>query len=825
MEISQNLRQSIFNYKAGDKNAFTAIYEETQKYVYACIYKVMNGNDNAYDATMDIMSETFFEISQSIYSLNDIEKFYSWAGTIATRKCYDYIKKNKKYVLMPEEEEGFDDMADDDNIIPESIYQDKEKQRLLREIIDNNLSEMQKICVIGYYYNEQKVSEIAAYLNLPEGTIKTNLFRAKAKIKEGVLSLEKSHGTRLYSATPLLVALFAEEVITSMVPYQLSCQVFSNVCTSMAAGVMVGGTMATSTPGMAGATQFGYVADNAVANLDAIPFGNVADNVAENIATQGMSGGIAKAGAAEGAKSALTGIGGKLAAMSLKAKLVGGALALVTVGGVGVIAHNVTHEDKDDTSKKQDITTEATITEEIITEAIITEATTEATTEVATEAPVEEVEVSEEELLALTTLALNLTATEWGSELNGTTLEIEDAIVWEFVGRMNNNAQYDGVETQYMPVSAGVNVYSKEAMTQYAYDVFGLETLEYTSNYWFYDKGDGTYSLSGAQIGDTDKCVLKSIHIDGDTYTVTGVNSWGEYTDINQTEPTYSANRTYEFTMVVTKNSDSPFGFRVVSMSYVYGDVFDIGITEPPVITVGEGGVTETNSSSVDVKAQVIDPNTTDPTMLKYLEIIDGVCNKNVWPDGTTIDSSNITDLSENDYGVIDLDGDGRKELVISIENTSSANQGLRIYDYNAQTDELKLQLMSWYKIEVYENGTIILPNQYNDSYSMKIWPYELCVYDEKTDMYEVIAIVEGWEKQYHGDGFPADYDGDGLVYNIDYYVNTYASEPYYTYVDNVGFSTYMHEQEYNEWFDQYVDTSEQLLEILAEPMNNVLNN
>ena len=100
MEISQNLRQAIMSYRAGDANAFTPIYEESQKYVYTCVYKVMNGNDNAYDATMDIMSETFFEISQSLYNLNDIEKYYSWAGTIATRKCYDYIKKNKKYVLI-----------------------------------------------------------------------------------------------------------------------------------------------------------------------------------------------------------------------------------------------------------------------------------------------------------------------------------------------------------------------------------------------------------------------------------------------------------------------------------------------------------------------------------------------------------------------------------------------------------------------------------------------------------------------------------------------------------------------------------------------------
>ena len=649
MEISQNLRQAIMSYRAGDANAFTPIYEESQKYVYTCVYKVMNGNDNAYDATMDIMSETFFEISQSLYNLNDIEKYYSWAGTIATRKCYDYIKKNKKYVLMPEEEEGFDDIADD-NIIPESIYQDKEKQRLLREIIDNNLSEIQKICVIGYFYNEQKIQEIAAELNLPEGTIKTNLFRAKGKIKEGVLSLEKNQGTRLYSASPLLAVLFAEEVITNMVPYQLSYQVLSNVFSAMSVGAMAGGTVAARATGVAGvnvmaADMAGNMSGaagvgNMAANMSAgtpvggmaasmpggmpvggmaanmpggmpvgdmaanmpgeLPVGNMADNIAGNATAGSITGEMAKVGAAEGAKAAgigaAKGIAAKLAAMSLKAKLVGGAIALATAGAIGGIVFTATHDDK---PKDKETVTEIVTTEAITTEAMVTEATTEVTTEATTEAPVEEVTVSEEEVIALTTLALNLTATEWGVELNGVSLEIDDAIVWEFVGRMNNNAQYDGVETQYMPVSTGVDVYSQEAMTQYAYDVFGLDTLEYTSNYWFTDKGDGTYSLYPAQMGDTDKCVIKSIHIDGDTYTVTGVNSWGEYTDINQTEPTYSANRTYEFTMVVTKNSDSPFGFRLVSMSYVYGDVSDLGITEPPVVTVADASSGDNGESGI----------------------------------------------------------------------------------------------------------------------------------------------------------------------------------------------------------------------------------
>ena len=54
--------------------------------------------------------------------------------------------------LLNEEDDSFDNLSDSDNIIPEEIMQSKEKQRLLREIIDTELTEMQKLCIVAYYY-------------------------------------------------------------------------------------------------------------------------------------------------------------------------------------------------------------------------------------------------------------------------------------------------------------------------------------------------------------------------------------------------------------------------------------------------------------------------------------------------------------------------------------------------------------------------------------------------------------------------------------------------------------------------------------------------
>ncbi len=289
MEPTAGLRQAIKDYKSGNSQAFDVLYKESSKYVYTCIYKVMCGNDNTQDAINDIMQDTYVEISRHITQLEEEENFLSWAGTIATRKCYAYLKKSRKYVLLNEEETTFDTLADSDDIIPEEIMQDKEKQRLLREIINTELTEMQKLCIIAYYYNEQKQSEIAKELGIPENTVKTNLSRAKAKIKDGVLDLEKKKGTKLYSVAPFMLLLFREEVYAAVVPQEIT----KNVLSSVSASILTSGAMAS-----AGAEGSGVITTNAVST---------------------------------GVKSTVR----KVAATSMKAKVIGGIAGLGVIGVVG----------------------------------------------------------------------------------------------------------------------------------------------------------------------------------------------------------------------------------------------------------------------------------------------------------------------------------------------------------------------------------------------------------------------------------------------------------------------------------------------------------
>jgi len=218
MKTSPELQKAVAEYQKGSVEAFNTLYEQSYKYLHTCVIHVVKNEDMA----MDMLQETYLEISRSISQLKSTEDFLSWAAMIANRKCFAHLKKQKDILLDgsgmgdgSESEDNvtdyFENIADSEEFIPETVLQDREKQRLIKEIIDG-LNDMQRLCVIGFYYNEQKQEEIAEELGIPVNTVKSHLNRAKAKIKEAVVELDVKKGTRLYSFAPFMLLLFKEEV-------------------------------------------------------------------------------------------------------------------------------------------------------------------------------------------------------------------------------------------------------------------------------------------------------------------------------------------------------------------------------------------------------------------------------------------------------------------------------------------------------------------------------------------------------------------------------------------------------------------------------------
>jgi len=213
--MTENLQEVIKKYVQGEKHLFSVIYESSYAYLHTCVIHIVKDENIA----LDMLQETYLEISNKMSQLEHEEKFLSWAATIANRKCFEYLKKEKRIPLLKTDEgiDPIDNISDDDCFIPEEIMQNREKQRLIREIIDG-LSDVQRICIISYYYNEKKQEAIAESLGIPTNTVKTHLSRAKRKIRDAIIDLDEKQGTRLYSVSPLLMLLFNMETEACEIP-------------------------------------------------------------------------------------------------------------------------------------------------------------------------------------------------------------------------------------------------------------------------------------------------------------------------------------------------------------------------------------------------------------------------------------------------------------------------------------------------------------------------------------------------------------------------------------------------------------------------------
>lgn len=211
----EQLIQSVRKLMAGDLDSYYDMYNLSIKYIYKIIYDIVKD----YHATEDLVQDTYLTIYNKINTLQDPNKFYAWAGRIATNYTYRYMYNSQRELLTMDSEEDSEnfmfDLAtqDTEEFIPESVLMNKEKQRLIAEIIDG-LSVEQKLCVQYFYYEEMSVKDIAESMGCSTGTIKSRLNYARNAIKAAVISLDENQGTRLYSlsAVPLFYIIFRNAV-------------------------------------------------------------------------------------------------------------------------------------------------------------------------------------------------------------------------------------------------------------------------------------------------------------------------------------------------------------------------------------------------------------------------------------------------------------------------------------------------------------------------------------------------------------------------------------------------------------------------------------
>ncbi len=172
----------ITSAKAGDNNAFNFLYEEHREMIYRLAYKLSGSNENA----EEIMQETFIKAFKNISSLstNSMDSFKYWIIRICVNTSISHLRKMKtrKNTFVLESIENPENYLSSEPNQEAGIHIDE-----IREIIDRTvetLSTKQKIIFNLRYNHDMKIKKIANILNISEGNIKSQLYRAVSKLKK-----------------------------------------------------------------------------------------------------------------------------------------------------------------------------------------------------------------------------------------------------------------------------------------------------------------------------------------------------------------------------------------------------------------------------------------------------------------------------------------------------------------------------------------------------------------------------------------------------------------------------------------------------------------
>ena len=166
--------------KNKDQQAFSDLMDKYKDPIYYMLLKMVNNNDDAEDLTLEAFGKAFNRLNQ--YTPNFA--FSTWLFKIATNNCIDFLRKKKKNVMSIDNRVSNNDGEEymfeikSDGMTPEQIAMNEQKIQLMRQYV-KKLKPRYEILVEMKYFKEMSYEEISIELNLPLGTVKAQLFRAR----------------------------------------------------------------------------------------------------------------------------------------------------------------------------------------------------------------------------------------------------------------------------------------------------------------------------------------------------------------------------------------------------------------------------------------------------------------------------------------------------------------------------------------------------------------------------------------------------------------------------------------------------------------------
>ena len=163
-----------------DQRAYTELMGRYKDSVFYMLLKMVNNSDDAEDLTIETFGKAFKRLDQYTPQF----AFSTWLFKIASNHSIDFIRKKRIRAISidqgysNEDGETYVIPVKEDSLDPEESMQKDERIQRMRDVVEK-LKPRYKRLVELRYFEEKSYEEISEILELPLGTVKAQLFRAR----------------------------------------------------------------------------------------------------------------------------------------------------------------------------------------------------------------------------------------------------------------------------------------------------------------------------------------------------------------------------------------------------------------------------------------------------------------------------------------------------------------------------------------------------------------------------------------------------------------------------------------------------------------------
>jgi RNA polymerase sigma-70 factor (ECF subfamily) len=170
-------RSLVRRAQRGDQEAFGVLVARHQRYVYNLAYRLLREVGEA----EDLAQEAFLRAWRGLGGFRGEAKFTTWLYRIVTNLCYNRLSGLHRQLLEADLDD-LDSLALPREADPSLAVEMVEQRAFLHRQVAA-LPEKYRLVITLFYLQEFSYQEMAQVLDLPLGTVKTHLFRARERLK------------------------------------------------------------------------------------------------------------------------------------------------------------------------------------------------------------------------------------------------------------------------------------------------------------------------------------------------------------------------------------------------------------------------------------------------------------------------------------------------------------------------------------------------------------------------------------------------------------------------------------------------------------------